>query len=381
MTVSIGEIPRRVLGGRQGLGRYVNRRRLGPDARIEAPTPLARRPRVSVVVPCYKYGHYLPTCLESALGQPGVEVDVVVVDDASPDGSGEVAEELAAGDPRITVIRHRRNAGHIATYNDGLEAADGDYVVLLSADDLLAPGALGRAAALLEAEPSVGFAYGHAEVFSDRPPAAGRQDVGSWTIWPGRSWARIRWQMARNAIWCPEVVMRGEVQRRIGGYRADLPHTGDLEMWLRAAAVADVGRVDGPDQAYYRVHGANMHSTTFDGLADLEERRRTFEELATVHPDEGDHRAARRALAGEALVTAERLLGARPVDREAVDELVAFAVDTYPSVEDLPEWRQSERWLAMDPDALRRHPAFLARELRRRGKDVARRWYWRAVGV
>ena len=115
-----------------------------------------------MVVPCYNYGHYLPACLGSALNQPGVEVEAIVVDDASPDGSGEVAERLSAADSRVRLIRHPRNKGHIATYNDGLEAARGDYLVLLSADDLLAPGSLARAAALLEANPEVGFAYGRA---------------------------------------------------------------------------------------------------------------------------------------------------------------------------------------------------------------------------
>ena len=48
--------------------------------------------------------------------------------------------------------------------------------------------------------------------------------------------------------------MRNSVQQAIGGYNPDLPHSGDFEMWLRAAAVADVGRVNGPCQAFYRVH-------------------------------------------------------------------------------------------------------------------------------
>ena len=133
-----------------------------------APT---RTARVSVVVPCYNYAHYLPACLGSALDQPGVEVEAIVVDDASSDGSREVAEDLSAADPRVKLIRHPRNKGHIATYNDGLEAASGEYLVLLSADDLLAPGSLARAAALLEAHPAVGFVYGRAVEFSgDAPP-------------------------------------------------------------------------------------------------------------------------------------------------------------------------------------------------------------------
>ena len=105
--------------------------------RFHSPRALGRTPRVSVVIPCYNYGRYLPAAVASALDQQGLDVDVLVVDDASPDGSHLVAQELAASDPRVDVLVHENNAGHIQTYNDGLARAEGDYVVLLSADDLL----------------------------------------------------------------------------------------------------------------------------------------------------------------------------------------------------------------------------------------------------
>jgi glycosyltransferase involved in cell wall biosynthesis len=85
------------------------------------PQSLTRRPTVTVVIPCYNYGHYLPTALSSVLDQPGVDVEAIVIDDASPDGSGAIVRQLAAADERIRPIVHERNRGHIATYNEGLE--------------------------------------------------------------------------------------------------------------------------------------------------------------------------------------------------------------------------------------------------------------------
>ena len=74
--------------------------------------------------------------------------------------------------------------------------------------------------------------------------------------------------------------MRNVVQQEIGGYNPALPHSGDFEMWLRAAAVADVGRVNGANQAYYRIHAASMQRTTYAGhLTDLEGRRAAFESV------------------------------------------------------------------------------------------------------
>src|SRR5689334_14702632 len=112
---------------------------------------------VSVVIPCYNYGHYLQECVGSVLAeQPEVDVRVLIIDDASADDSAQVAKQIAADDPRVDVIVHSTNLGHLTTYNEGLlDWANGDYAVLLSADDQLTPGALTRACALLDARPEV----------------------------------------------------------------------------------------------------------------------------------------------------------------------------------------------------------------------------------
>jgi glycosyltransferase involved in cell wall biosynthesis len=351
------------------------------------PPDPTRIPRVSVVIPCYNYWHYLSACLGSAFDQPGVEIEAIVVDDASPDGSGAVAEQLAAADPRVRLIRHSRNKGHIATYNDGLEAARGDYLVLLSADDLLAPGSLTRAAALLEAYPEVGFTYGRAVEFSGDPPTGDDGSVRSWTIWPGHDWLQMRWRSARGCIWSPEVVMRTSVQRRIGGYRADMPHSGDTEMWMRAAAVSDVGHVNGPDQAYYRVHAANMHIVDFDGagargaLVDLQQRRLMFEEVAAHAPSQADIDAAQRALAVEALMVATRSVSRSQPDADVIRELAEFAADVYPDAPQLRQWARVQRLLVIGPTRAKRHPAFVAREVGERAKDAARHWRLSHRGV
>ncbi len=113
---------------------------------------------VSVVIPCYMYGHFLEECAASVLDdQEGVDVRVLIIDDASPDDSAEVAHKIAARDPRVEVIVHEANQGNIATINEGLlDWADGDYWTVLSADDRLTPGALRRARDLLDAHPDAG---------------------------------------------------------------------------------------------------------------------------------------------------------------------------------------------------------------------------------
>ncbi len=346
----------------------------------------AARSRVSVVVPCFNYGHFLPDCVASVLSQPAVDVDVLVIDDASPDGSGEVADVLAAVDDRVTAIRHRRNRGHIASYNVGLDAVTGDHVVLLSADDLLTPGALGRATALLDAHPQVGFVYGRPVRFRGAPPPA-RTSARRWLLWNGADWVATRCRTVTNCIYSPEVVMRTAVLREVGGYHRDLPHIGDLEMWMRAASVSDVGYVVGADQAYYRLHDENMHVARFKVgdaagmLGDLSQRRRAievvFDGAAGRLPAATALRTrAHRALAGEALGLASRAYTWGLTHEWAVAELEAFALETYPDAHHLPQWRSLWLRRAVGERLSRKNPVFVLREKALAvGRDLRhRRW-------
>ena len=304
---------------------------------------------MSVVIPCYNYGRYLAQCVETVLMQEDVKVEVVIVDDASPDGSAAVAREIAAAEPRVRVIENVVNQGHIATYNIGLAQVTGDYVVLLSADDLLAPGCLRRATALLEAHPEVAFTYGFVPDFTDQPPAAETR-VRSWTIWPGHEWLEKVTRRGHNVISCPEVVMRANVLRDLGGYDGRLPHSADFYLWMLAATRGAVGRVNGPDQAYYRVHGNNMHLQQFAGVfTDLIERRRTFDLLFTEHhgrlPNLTELRTrVRHALAKDALNLACRAFDRNGADRDAkLADLMEFAAATDPQVIGSGLWRACER--------------------------------------
>jgi glycosyltransferase involved in cell wall biosynthesis len=303
---------------------------------------------VSVVIPCYKYGHYLAECTRSVLeNQPGVEVRVLIIDDASPDDSADKARALAAADGRIEVRVHETNKRHIATYNEGLlEWADGDYSVLLSADDRLTPGALTRAVALLDAHPEVGFCYGRPVHFRHPgPPPPARTKVLGHSVWPGHWWLARRFREANGCITSPEVVVRTDLQRKVGGYDPQLPHTGDIEMWMRMAAHADVGYVRGPDQAYYRLHGANMSTVDFSGqLDDLRERRRAYEatlaKCGDLLPDRDELDATvHRRLARQALWRASRAYDRGRTGAVPVEELVAFAAETWPGYRSLPEYR------------------------------------------
>lgn len=302
--------------------------------RLHRPRVGTERPLVSVVIPCYNYGHYLPEAVHSVLAQPGVELEVIVVDDCSTDDSATVAERLAAQHPQVRLIRNPVNKRHIATYNTGLAEVTGDYVVLLSADDQLAPGALGRAAAVFEAHPRVSLVYGQVLTFADAPLPQPRH-ARSWSTWRGSDWVGRSCRTTGNLITNPEAIVRREVIERFGGYDARFPHTADMLLWLQAATVGDVGRVNGT-QAYYRDHGANMHSTDYAGvLTDMRERSVLLEHfLGTEGPGSalpgaaGMRDASRRTFAREALRYAlNELDSPAPLEPEQVEALVAGLVE------------------------------------------------------
>jgi glycosyltransferase involved in cell wall biosynthesis len=298
--------------------------------------------RVDVIVPCYKYGHFLRECVGSALAQDGVDVRVLIIDDASPDDSAEVAAGLAAGDARVEVRRHAANRGHIATYNEGLDWAAGDYLLLLSADDVLTPGALGRAARLMDAHPEVGFTFGRA-ITTDKPDF--RNHLGVETcrsrILSGAEFWAVSCAEASNVVSTPTAVVRTWLQKKVGGYRAELPHTGDLEMWMRFAAHAPVGVLDA-DQAFYRVHGHNMHVDTFpQRITVLEQHRRAFEILFREYGErfEGRDRLRRMAMRAVALggVRAAGKLFERG-DPASCERLSQAALAVFPELRQEWEW-------------------------------------------
>jgi glycosyltransferase involved in cell wall biosynthesis len=314
---------------------------------------------VSVVIPCYNYGHYLRAAVSSVLdGQPGVDVTVLILDDASTDDSADVARDIAASDDRVSVEVHRSNRGHIATYNEGLLSwASGDYCVLLSADDQLTPGALTRAAALLDTSRDVGFAYGSVVWFEDGDHLPPARTVGKgWSIWEGGEWLRRRCRRGTTGVISPEVVVRTSLQHQVGGYDPRLTHVGDQDMWLRLASHADVGYLRGVDQAYYRRHGQNM-SRTYASLVTLKQLRIAFDSLAVVHGErlrDVDRlaSAARRRLAWEALFTAARAYDKGVVETTPVDELLEFALECWPQTEKLWIYRSLLLRRALGPRAV-----------------------------
>ena len=96
------------------------------------------QPLISVIVPVYNILEYLPRCVESITSQTWRNLEVILVDDGSTDGTGALCDELALSDPRIKVF-HKENGGSSSARNLGIEKACGDYLGFVDSDDYIEP--------------------------------------------------------------------------------------------------------------------------------------------------------------------------------------------------------------------------------------------------
>ncbi|MDR2891159.1 MAG: glycosyltransferase [Alistipes sp.] len=98
---------------------------------------------VSVIVPVYNAEKYLARAIDSVLAQTHKNLELILIDDGSMDGSGAICDDYATQDPRVKVI-HKANGGVSAARNDGIEAAEGEFIAFCDNDDFMAPGMLAR---------------------------------------------------------------------------------------------------------------------------------------------------------------------------------------------------------------------------------------------
>lgn len=330
------------------------------------------RHRVSVVIPCYNYACYLEACVDSALGQRGVDVEIIIIDDASTDGSDRIAEKICYSNPQVRLVRHERNLGHLRTANEALRSAGSDFIVKLDADDLLTAGSLVRSADLLSTDHRIGFVYGYARDFVGQVPQVPDSNALYWKVWSGRAWLKKVLRRAHNVIAQPEVMIRRQALVDVGGqYDERLPWAEDYNLWLRLAARWRVGYVGGCVQGLYRVHSRSIQRSANDlHLSDLRARVDATRIFLSETPENTQvyGRLAFQALARDTRI----LLAARRELREKSN----FAIDEYERIShDLEVASATSR--ARGPLTW---PGPLGRNLRTFREKL--RWRrWRLIGV
>lgn len=156
--------------------------------------------KVSVVVPVYNVGEYLPHCLASIKGQTYSDLEIVLVDDGSTDDSGRICDEFALSDKRVRVI-HQPNQGDFAARQTGLEAATGEYVYFIDGDDQIRERAIGIMVGVMEECQSDMVAFDFSYTESSQNDLTGPAETGN-VEWIGADDMAYGMLAVRDLKWC-----------------------------------------------------------------------------------------------------------------------------------------------------------------------------------
>ncbi len=265
---------------------------------------------VSFVVPCFNYGRFLPDCLNSIFGQQGhFNFEIIAIDDCSTDDTWKILEGFA--DPRLRLVRHEVNRGHVFTVNEGLTASRGQFVARIDPDDRYRPDFLATLLPRFHA-PRVGLVYGDAAVINDRGEiTVDRCD----RVHGGRDFCgdELLGLLQLNYICAPTAIARR------AAWHVALPIWDGLAFndWYFNVMIAREYDFCYVDQvvADYRVHAANHHSQIVVNKTEEPSILRVLE-FVFSHPEKTPEREAvkqhhrGRAYAAQYLTLAEKYFGA-----------------------------------------------------------------------
>jgi glycosyltransferase involved in cell wall biosynthesis len=189
--------------------------------------------RVSIVLPAYNAAPTIGRAVASVRAQTFSDWELIAVDDGSTDGTREMLEDIARGDPRVRVIG-RAHQGVVAALNAGLAAAEGEFIARMDADDEAHPERLAAQVEFLRAPENrdIGLAGCLVEFGGDRAASAGYALHVDWLNSLITSDEIALNRFVESPLAHPSVMFRRELVEKLGGYRAgDFPE--DYELWLR----------------------------------------------------------------------------------------------------------------------------------------------------
>ncbi len=208
---------------------------------------MSDRPKISVLMPIYNAEKYLAKTLESILKQTFTDFEVIAINDGSTDGSEAILHEFQQRDRRIHVFS-QQNAGLIETLNRGLTYIKAEYISRIDADDIALPELFAKQVAFLDSNPDHVAAGGRVLMIDeDDAPIKEANDL---LTHEEIDQAHL---MGFGTFPHSGSMIRRDAIAKIGGYRKEVPHAEDIDLWLR---LAEIGKLQNlPSVAFkYRLH-------------------------------------------------------------------------------------------------------------------------------
>lgn len=227
----------------------------------------AGAPRVSIVLPVHDGARFLREAIDAVLGQTFADLELLIVDDGSTDGSPGIIAEAAARDARVCPLRHAENRRLPAALNTGFAAARGEYLTWTSDDNRYRPDALEALVAELDAHPEADVVYADYTRLAENGTARALRVLGPEAL------------VFENTIGAC-FLYRRRVHEALGGYREDLHTVEDYDFWLRAAACFALRPLH-RDLYVYRDHAGSLTAQQWERIAALTTQIRA-EHVATV---------------------------------------------------------------------------------------------------
>ena len=226
---------------------------------------------VSVITPSYNQARYLEETIHSVLNQQGVELEYIIIDGGSTDGSREIIEKYA---PLLAGWVSEKDRGQTDAINKGFARARGDIFAWLNSDDTYEPGAVQAAVGYLQAHPQTGLVYGDTHYIDEHSRVIGRFPAAQ------TDYHKLR----QGYVHIPQqaAFFRAELWRKVGPLDPSFFFAMDYDLWVRLAALA---RVDYVPQVWanFRLH-ADAKTISADD--------RCWPEMLRVHYRDGGSRLA-----------------------------------------------------------------------------------------
>ena len=234
-------------------------------------------PRISIIVPSFNHRRFLPVRMDSILNQTRQDFELILLDDASQDGSGDYLETFL-GRPGVRLIRNTQNTGSpFAQWNRGLSVASGDLVRIAESDDVASPRFLEVLAGILDRDPTVGLVFCRSQrideegvTLSDNTATTANEIWHNNFQMDGRTAVSEPLYLSNIIVSASAVVFRRELYEKVGPAKTSFRLSGDWMQWCEMLLLSDLSYVSEPLSGT-RIHtNTRRHSTVSNGTLELE---------------------------------------------------------------------------------------------------------------
>ena len=230
--------------------------------------------KVSIIIPVYGAEQYIATCVTSVLNQSYPDIEMILVDDCSPDNSMQVAQKVIDRHPRrncVKMLSHKRNQGQSCARNNGIEAATGDYIYLLDSDDFLPADAI-QLLVQQSANGQADLVLGNYETRGDKRPFNELLKLHTGILKSNKAILKSFYHGQWYVMACNMLIKRSFIQNHNLRFYPGILHEDELWNFQLATLASTMGIVN--DTTYYYVlhKGAITSSITqrhFDGLLEV----------------------------------------------------------------------------------------------------------------